>query len=131
MKDLIALMDREGTDWLEVEPMLEALNYRIHLVQTLEEVRTLTERTCCRVVILDLDLVNIPNRFFRSLKKGRPDLSILATSSRPFHPELKDAMTHHICACFRKPIDIEEIQFWLKSMQSRAPARDPTIHWEP
>jgi len=127
MNDLVALIDRKSKGWIEVESRLEALNYRIHLVETLEELQTLTVKTGCRVVILDLDVLEIPNRFFRALKKDNPDLAILATSSRPFHPQLKEAMTHHICACFRKPIEHEEIEYWLKAVVSRSPARDPTI----
>jgi DNA-binding NtrC family response regulator len=127
MLNLIALIDRESKDWIQVEPMLEALNYEIRLVQTLEELQTLIEKTGCRVVILDLDMVAVRNRFFRSLKRGNPHLNILATSCSPFHPELKEALTHHICACFRKPLEADEIAFWLKTVTGDEPnARDPT-----
>lgn len=126
MNELTALVDRNSGDWTNVELLLRALDYRVHFAQTLEEVQRLAKETGCRVVILDLDLVQIPNRFFRSLKKSHPDLTVLATSSRSFHPELREALTHHICACFRKPIVTEEVEFWLKTVETTAPARDPT-----
>jgi DNA-binding NtrC family response regulator len=130
MNDLVALTDRKSKGWTEVESRLEALDFQVHLAGTLAELQTLIIRTGCRVVILDLDVVQIPNRFFRSLKKGNPGMTILVTSSRPFHPHLKESMTHHICACFRKPIEHEEIEYWLKAVVSRSPARDPTIGTE-
>lgn len=126
MNELIALVERNSKDWIDVESVLGALNYQIRFAQTLEEIEKLVEKTDCLAVILDLDIVEISNRFFRAMKKRDPDLTILTASSRPFHPELKEAMTHHICACFRKPIETEEIEFWLKTVKSRAPARDPT-----
>lgn len=127
----MALIDRESEGWNEVESGLDALNYRVHFVETLEELQSLTLKTGCRVVVIDLDIVEISNRFFRSLKKDNADLSILATSSSPFHPQLGEAMTHHICACFRKPIEHEEIEFWLKAVTRRSPTRDPTISLGP
>lgn len=127
MNDLVALIDRKSKGWIQVESRLEALDFRVHPAGSLEEVHTLAAQTGCQAVILDLDVVEIPNRFFRSLKQSYPGLTILATSSRPFHPHLKEAMTHHICACFRKPIEIEEMEYWLKAVVGRAPARDPTL----
>lgn len=127
MKDLTALIDRNGKGRIEVEFMLEAFSCRIYLGQSLEELQALSEKTSCRVLILDLDLVAVHNRFIRSLMSGNPDFHILATSSCPFNPELKEAMTYNICAYFRKPLEAEEIEFWLKSVTSNAPnARDPT-----
>jgi YesN/AraC family two-component response regulator len=78
------------------------------------------------VVVLDLDMVTVQNRFFRSLKSENPHVNILTVSSHPYHPHLKEAMTHDICACFRKPLDTEEIEFWLKALVRSAPSRDPT-----
>lgn len=127
MNELIALIDRNTEGWIDVESMLDALNYGIHFAKTVEEVQTLAGKTGCRVVILDLDLVAVQNRFFRSLRKANSDLMILVTSSHPYHPELKEAMAHHICACFRKPLETEEIEYWLRAVVTSTPkARSPT-----
>ena len=127
MKDLVALMDIESRDWIEVERMLNECDYRIHLVHSLDELEQSVKRTACRVAVLDLDMVAVHNRFFRLLKAGSPHLSILALSERTYHPELREAMTHHICACFRKPVEPDELAFWLKALTDLGPkARDPT-----
>ena len=34
-----------------------------------------------------------------------------------FHPELKDAICYHIYACLNKPIDPDELLYWLKCIQ--------------
>jgi hypothetical protein len=37
-------------------------------------------------------------------------------SKNPFHPELKDAICYHIYACINRPIDPDELFYWLKSI---------------
>lgn len=69
-----------------------------------------------RVVILDLDTLPVNNRLFRTLRRTNPGVCIIGLSSRPFHPELKEAMSQHIYACLSKPVDDEELIFWVKSL---------------
>jgi len=127
MKDLVALMDMKSREWIEVERMLNDCDYRIHPVHSLEELERAIGLTGCQVAILDLDIVSVHSRFFRLLKAEAPHLSILTFSERTFHPELKEALTHHICASFRKPIEPDELIYWLKALASLgARSRDPT-----
>ena len=86
------------------------------------------DETDRRVVLLDLDSFPADNRFFKSLKRTRPDFNIFFLSSRSFHPELKEAMSTYICACFRKPLDGDELVFWLKAVSREPRERDPTSH---
>jgi DNA-binding NtrC family response regulator len=70
----------------------------------------------CRVVILDLDNLPVDNLWFRSLKKKNPRVHIVGLSSRSFHPELEEAMSQHISSCLSKPVDVEELVYWIKSI---------------
>jgi DNA-binding NtrC family response regulator len=67
------------------------------------------------VLIVDLDGLPVDNTFFRSLKKQYPDLHILCLSSRTYHPGLEEAMGEHICASLGKPLNPEELFYWLKA----------------
>ena len=69
-----------------------------------------------QVVVMDLDTLPVNNRLFRTLRRKNPGVCIIALSSRPFHPELKEAMSQHIYACLSKPLDEEELVFWVKSL---------------
>jgi len=69
-----------------------------------------------RVVILNLDTLPVDNRLFRTLRKTNPGVCIIGLSSRPYHPELEEAMSRHVYACLGKPVDEEELIFWLKSL---------------
>ncbi len=68
------------------------------------------------VVILDLDTLPVDNRFFRNMTKRNPEVKILGVSSRSFHPELQEAMSRHIISCLSKPVEEEELLFWVKSL---------------
>jgi DNA-binding NtrC family response regulator len=56
------------------------------------------------------------SRLFRNLKKTNPSVCIIGLSSRPFHPELEEAMSKYIHACLAKPVDEEELVYWVKSV---------------
>jgi len=113
-------------EWTDLTVRLTGHGYGILAARSQEDVMALMLRKDCHLALIDLELCDVDNRFFRSLKATKPDTSIFVLSSRPFHPELKDAMANHICACFRKPVDSEELLFWLKAVSHRPGARDPT-----
>jgi DNA-binding NtrC family response regulator len=80
----------------------------------------------CLAIILDVDSVAVSNRSILTLKKNFPAVSIFCSSGRRFHPELQDALAHHIIACLGKPVDPDELQFWLRAIDDKArDARSP------
>ncbi|UCG11591.1 MAG: PhnD/SsuA/transferrin family substrate-binding protein [Deltaproteobacteria bacterium] len=85
-------------------------------LHSLEDLQEKVQESVCRVVILDLDNLPVDNRFFRELKRKNPRLHIVGLSSRPFHPELEEAMSSHISSCLTKPLDMEELLYWLRSV---------------
>lgn len=40
----------------------------------------------------------------------------IGISSRAFHPELEEVVSNHIYECISKPIDEDELVFWIKSL---------------
>jgi DNA-binding NtrC family response regulator len=68
------------------------------------------------VVLMDLDTLPVDNLLFRNLKKKNPGVCIIGLSSRPFHPELEEAMSTHIHACLAKPVDEDELLYLVKSL---------------
>jgi len=70
--------------------------------------------------ILDIDSVPVDNREIRDLTLKYTEVRFLCTSEARFHPELKDAICYHIYACIRKPIDPDELFYWLRSAEEDA-----------
>lgn len=128
MDHVIAVIDVPSEGWSNVTAMLNRQGYSIQTVGSLQKLEALMEETEGRLALIDLDSFPADNRFFKSLKTTKPDSSIFVASSRPYHPDLKEAMSTHICACFRKPLDPDELLFWLKAVSRQRRVRDPTGH---
>jgi DNA-binding NtrC family response regulator len=100
----------------ELRSILAAGPYRIIKGESGTNLQDLISESGSTIVILDLDHVSVDNRFLRNLKNANPGLSVLAISSKRVHPELGESMSSNIHACLNKPLDSEEVRFWLKSI---------------
>jgi DNA-binding NtrC family response regulator len=96
--------------------LLLHLNYAATLVRSPEDLEGCLQQDPQAAVILDLDTVRPDNFFFRALKKKHPRLHILGISSLAFHPGLEEVIGSHLYACLMKPVDGDELAFWLKSI---------------
>lgn len=111
---LVVEPDQEKRD--ELCAMLQRYHYYSDGLHSLEDLQEKLQEAVCQLVILDLDTLPVDNRFFRNIRRQYPTMWILGLSSRPFHPELKEAMSQHIYSCLSKPVDEEELVFWIKSL---------------
>lgn len=74
------------------------------------------EQSECRALIMNLDNVAVSNKALRELKRKKPLINIIAVSERQFHPELEEALREYISVCLAKPIDTDELMYWLKTV---------------
>ncbi len=116
MEQGIVVLDADKKQSRELCAMLEERNYRVIPLYSLPDLEKSIKATGSQVVIIDLDTLPVDKRLFRKLKRIEPDLNIMVLSSRPFHPELEEAMSRHIYACLSKPVDEEELNYWIKSL---------------
>jgi DNA-binding NtrC family response regulator len=116
MNDPIIVVDADKRTRRALCKLLEVHGYSVMHTHSLAGLPSLIQESSCRAVILDLDTVPVDNRHFRDLKKTNPGLYVLAVSDRPFHPELKEAIASYIYACLCKPVDSDELIYWLKSI---------------
>lgn len=110
---IVASMDK-----LESEELCRALengNYRTIAKDSTVNLEKTMQETACLALILDLDNLSVNNRLIRQLRRGNPGIPIIGLSSSPYHPELEEAMSSHICACLRKPPDLDELIYCIKS----------------
>ena len=66
-------------------------------------------------VFMDIDSVAVDNRVIRELASDFPATPFLCLSKECVHPELQDAIRNHIYACLSKPVDMDEIFYWLNA----------------
>ncbi|MBW1842218.1 MAG: hypothetical protein JRI75_10570, partial [Deltaproteobacteria bacterium] len=67
-------------------------------------------------VIVDIDTISIDNRTTRELAKKNPMVHFFCMSKKRFHPEIKEAISDYFFACLTKPIDPDELSYWLRSI---------------
>lgn len=112
----VAVADADVQHCLGLCALLEQANIPVAPVYSLEDLPEYLKREQVAVLIVDLDNLPVDNKFFRSLKKQYPNLHILCLSSRTYHPGLEEAMGSHICASLAKPLNSEELFYWLKAI---------------
>ena len=85
----------------------------------------------CQALIVNLDSTPVNNIILRDLKKKKPMMNIIALSERQFHPELAEALRDHINVCLKKPVDQDELIFWMKSIFENSNSDNQSVrHFE-
>ena len=105
---------KESSD--ELCSILESRHYPNFAIQSLSHLEGLIQSEDYIAVIIDIDSVPVDNRTIRYLAQTYPGIRFLCTSKDRFHPELKDAICYHIDACLNKPVDPDELLYWIKSI---------------
>lgn len=96
---------------------LEREQYRTASVDSLQILRSRLDRDLTLALFLDLDLISLDNRTLREIRAGYREIRIIGLSRRTFHPELKEALSRYIDACFSKPVDLDSLLYYLKGAQ--------------
>ena len=112
----VAVVDADVSYSRELCALLEQANIQVAPVHSLKELPDHLRREPARVLIVDLDNLPVDNNFFRNLKKQNPNLYIMCLSSLNYHPALQEAMGSHIYASLAKPLNFEELFYWLKTI---------------
>jgi len=115
-KTEVLVLDTDENQSKSLTDLLANYQYLPIAVNSLVEFESHTKDHECRALILNLDNVAVTNKILRELKRKKPLLNIIALSERQFHPELEEAIRDHISVCLGKPVDSDELIFWLKSV---------------
>jgi DNA-binding NtrC family response regulator len=126
MTPIIMVLNADLKESQEIGSLLEQAGYVPVVIHRKEDLYGQLKVLRCLTVILDVDTIRLDNREIKELTRKFPNVSFLCTSKDPFHPELKEAICNHIYACLKKPVDPDELFYWLKSIrESEAELRDP------
>ncbi len=123
----IAVLGSNPDDAQMLQGIIEDGPYRATFYPDLIELKDGLHAGPPVAAILDIDSVPLDNRTIRRLTLEFPSVSFFCTSHR-FHPELKEAICYHLFACLRKPVDPEELHYFLRCIrdnetESRGPPR--------
>jgi hypothetical protein len=119
----IAVLINDTADEEALRLIIEGGPYQMVTCSTLEELKTALriQTDCWLAAILDLDSVPLDNRTIRKLAVSFPPVFFFGTSRNRYHPEFKDAICYHLYACLKKPVDPDELHFFLKGISDESP----------
>lgn len=115
-KPKVVVIDADIQHGRQLCDLLQDLNYSVSLIHSLKDLEQELHKIPEVAVILDLDTVPVNNQFLRGLRKIHPQLHMLGVSKLSYHPGLEEVIGSHLFACLVKPLDVEELSFWLKSI---------------
>lgn len=116
MQRAVVVLDADAAHCQDLCSLVEEVDCRAYAQYSLSGMEALLKENKCTVVLIDIDSVPIDNRTIRQITLKYPGTYFLCTSDERFHPELKEALCCHIYACINKPIDPDEIHYWLRSI---------------
>ena len=127
MKTNVLVVSAEGDEAAGISEMLKPGGYTADIIESLDLLEEVISTNGCMAVLIDLDTIAVSNRAVRQLTLQFPQVCFFCASWKPFHPELKDAICYHIYACIQKPIDPEELLYWMKSIAAQIDD-NPSMH---
>lgn len=114
-KVLMIINDQKEANQLSL--FLSDNKYLSHTIDRLEGLDQIINKFSCNTAILDLDSISVDNRALRELTVKYSQICFLCMSKDRFHPELKDAICYHVYACMNKPLDNDELLYWLRCIE--------------
>lgn len=116
MQRAVVVLDADATNCRDLCSLVEKIDCRAYAQNSLSGMEALLRKNECMVVLIDIDSVPIDNRTIREMTLKYPGVYFLCMSVERFHPDLKEALCYHIYACINKPIDPDEVHYWLRSI---------------
>jgi len=112
----IVVLDPDKKRSQDLCDMLAERDYRPRPLHALPDLDIYLKERTCLVAILDLNAPSINNRVIRELTLRNPGVYFLGLTKHRFNPELEESICYHIYACLTKPVDPDELFYWLKSI---------------
>jgi len=116
MKKGVLVLDANQDQCRRFCNLLEEDQYVTIPLYSIQHLEANIKQSNCLAVILDIDTVPVDNRMVRELTIKFPEVYFFCLSEQSFHPELKDAICYHIYACINKPVDPDELFYFLRSI---------------
>ena len=117
MKKGVLVVDADQNQCRRLCTLLEKSQYSTFSMRSIQHLEANLKQSSCLAVILDIDTVPVDNRTVRELTIKFPGVYFFCLSKHPFHPELHDAICYHIYACLNRPVDPDELFYWLRSIE--------------
>jgi DNA-binding NtrC family response regulator len=110
----IAVVSSDGELRQNLFSVLEHEKYKASQAESIKELEKLLASGKFIAAVVDIDFLPISNRMIRELSTQYPGIYLLCISSSRTHPDLQDAFSNHIYACIQKPLDMNELLYFVR-----------------
>lgn len=117
MKKSIMVLDANEKQCRDLCRLLEKDQFTAIGLNSTKDLEQRIKDSGCRAIFWDIDTIPANNRTIRNFTTKFPHVYFFCLSKQAIHPELQDAISQHIYACLNRPIDVEELFFWLRSIR--------------
>ena len=114
---ILVVSGTSDADSREIINLIQGKGYRCVVTASLNGFETKRDTGDYLALIIDVDSVTVNNRMIRDLKLKYSNIELLCISGRKFHPDLQDAISNYFYACLSKPVDPDELFYWLKCIR--------------
>jgi len=121
-KDEILLINDRGEEHSLISGILAEMNFALRRADSIAAIALEARQRLPAAVILDMDDASVTNRALREIAAGFPGLPVLGISSQRFHPDLAESIRYCIYACLNRPLDPDELRYWLRSILRDGPS---------
>lgn len=101
-------------DAQDLRGIIEDGSYQAVVYTDLAELKKGLRNEIHTAAILDIDSVPLDSRTIRQITVEFPLVCFFCASRKRIHPELKDAICYHLFAALQKPVDPDELHYFLK-----------------
>ena len=120
MQKSILVIDADKNQCRDLCDLLQKGQYIATPLFSTHNLENCIENSGCQAIFWDIDTVTVDNRTVRDLTTKFPGVYFFCLSKHPFHPELKDAICYNIHACINRPIDPDELFYWLRTIEENS-----------
>ncbi len=117
MRGMVLVLDADAEQARNLCDLLEERNYRTAAIRSLPSLRDSLQARPCLAVFMDIDTVEMDNAAIRKLTIQHPGVHFFCMSKQRYNPQLKESICYHIHASLNRPIDPDELFFWLESIE--------------
>ncbi len=104
-----------------IAAIFDEMNIRLRPADSVAALAAAAREEMPTALIVDIDELSMTNRVIREIATGFPRLPVLGISSQRFHPDLAESIRDCIYACLHRPLDPDELRYWLKSILKDGP----------
>lgn len=117
----IVVLSADADETAALIRIIETGRYRTGACDSISTLEGLLRAETCLAVIIDVDNIALDNRTIRGLTRTFPSVFFLCLSRERFHPNLKEAISRYFFACLKKPVDPDELFYFLECIRDNEP----------